>query len=290
MKLPACQLCIGPVRFLFQGEAAARVRYPAWPYDVFFESGHEVPVSARVDLKVHLLSGMAALPERQPDFSAGRNWALWKEDGALLFVSGMADGRRPRFACELEHALEECRHYTGAGETDAPLRYPLDQILTWSLLGRCQGLLLHAACAVYKGSGFVFAGRSGAGKSTLSSLCVAEGWDILNDDRVIVYPEKDHWLVSGTPWHGSGPFACNRTVPLRGIYILEQDGSCQLVPYTSREAQQALLPMSSIAWFEDSWMRSGLDALGRLTDAVDVFRFRFTKDASAVREIIRQNQ
>jgi hypothetical protein len=180
--------------------------------------------------------------------------------------------------------LDACDLYVDGSLSDSPLKYPMDQILTWGLLGQCNGLLLHAAGVVRDGVGYVLAGRSGAGKSTLSGFCQDCGWEILNDDRVIVHPDPvtGQWLVSGTPWHGSGRFACNRTVPLVGIYLLAQDHINAACPLPEREARYLLMDVAGIAWFSEAWSQAALDTLVRICAEVPVCRLHFTRSAAAV--------
>jgi len=285
MSSQSAQLVMGPIRFTFDGVAAPDVRYLGWAYRDFFGIGC-VDDSSRVQvsLPVALMEGSPVFPPREPDFSAGHNWALWDEGAILRFCSGFADRPRPRFTCELDASMAACRLYVDGDLRDAPLRYPLDQVLAWGLLGRCQGLLVHAAGVVRDGAGYVLAGRSGAGKSTLSGFCQEEGWEVLNDDRVILHPDPrtGQWLVSGTPWHGSGCFARNRTVPLQGVYLLEQDLQDRTTLMADRDARMGLLDVASIAWFSESWSQATLDALTRLCKEVRVFRLHFRRSGAAV--------
>jgi len=146
-------------------------------------------------------------------------------------------------------------------------------------------LLLHAAAVERDGIGRVLAGRSGAGKSTLAALCANEGWNVLNDDRVVVYPDADGWRVAGTPWHGSGRFASHRSVPLAALYLLQKhtrDASERLPP---ADARLALLEVAAVPWFDDEWSCGALDALAKLCDSVALFRLKFTRTPGAVRAL-----
>lgn len=285
MSLADPQLCVGPLRFLFAGESGRQVCYGDWAYRGFFSAvGQDVSLASPVTLTILLAGGMPDMPERAPDFLSGRNWAAWNRSGGMRFCSGFAGRERPRFACDLASSLDECILHVDGSLADAPLRYPLDQILTWGLLGTCGGVLLHAAAVEHDGVGYVLAGRSGAGKSTLSGFCHASGWDILNDDRVIVHPDpvSGQWLVSGTPWHGTGCFARNRTVPLGGVYLLQQDRENVAEEIALQAARYALMDVAGIAWFQEVWSQQALDAIARLTEEVPVWRLRFTRSADAV--------
>jgi hypothetical protein len=64
------------------------------------------------------------------------------------------------------------------------------------------GALVHAASAVWQGSGFLFYGESGAGKSTLAA-CNRRA-RIVSDDLSLVLPDADgRLLLTGSPFRGT---------------------------------------------------------------------------------------
>lgn len=278
-------LSIGPVRFVLHAADAVPVRYEGWAHREFFASSPSDTLRPLLELPVTIVRGSHPCPDDSPLFESGRNWAAWRDGDGWLFCSGIANRRKPHKACLVPHGMDRATLFVDGDPADAPLCYPLDQVLMWGLLGRCGGALLHASTVVRDGVGYVFAGRSGAGKSTLSALCHAEGWEVLNDDRVILHADSTGWNVSGTPWHGSGSFAQNRTVPLHGIYLLQQDTTDRLEPLSARESNLALLDVTAVPWFEEDWSQNALHTLERLTAAIPVHRFRFTRSSAAVRAL-----
>ncbi len=284
MTHPVGQLKIGPVRFVLQGEGASTVRYADWAYRDFFGPAVDGADSRDPAMNIRLTQGAPRCPTDPPLFQAGGNWAVWPEGEGWLFCAGFTGRERPRCSCLALRDLRQASLHVDGDPHDAPLRYPLDQVLSYGLLGKCGGILLHAAAVVREGAAMVFAGRSGAGKSTLSGLCAEAGWRVLNDDRVMLYPDPAGvgWRVAGTPWHGSGRFARNETAPLRGVFLLLQDTENRVEPLQADEARRSLLPVASVAWFIDQWAQAGLDALDRLVREVPVRRFGFTRSPEAV--------
>lgn len=236
--------------------------------------------------------GRPAVPSRAPSWQIGQSWAVWEEGTDLLCLAGFQGGDSAFFGCRVARDLSRAEltvspELPGAipGVVDAPLRYPLDQAVSWGMLSRIGGALLHSAVAVKDGVGYVFAGRSGAGKSTLSGLCQGEGWRILNDDRAMVFRRGGEWRVAGTPWHGSGRFAEAAEAPLGGIYFLQQAVADRLKPLPASQARLALLDVAAVPWFEDSWAQGTLDGLARLVEQVDTSRFCFTNTPLAVQAL-----
>jgi len=277
--MSGCLLQIGPIGWDLQPAESGVIRYSTPPYDGFVRVGGAG--TAAVVLPLVVRTGGVDVPGGVPLYRAGNNWAIWDEGEAFLLAVGL--GRRScRLVCRVSRSLMEGELWVNGDPQESPLRYPLDQVLAWGMLAQCGGFLMHAAAVVLDGVAWVLTGRSGAGKSTLSGLCREAGWEVLNDDRVILYEERGEWRVSGTPWHGSGCFWQNRQVPLGGVFVLQQDRGDVVALLGRRESRLALLDTVSVPWFEPEWSQGALDAVATATEAVPVSRFRFTNSAAAV--------
>ncbi len=290
MKL-AGHLDIGPLRFSLRPESAGVVRYSASAYRGFFSEGlpatHFEPLC---ELPVDVVRRAGSLPSREPLWRGGKNWAVWESGAELVCHAGFHGQDHSRWGCRVARDLSRAELALDPGAMDSailesPLVYPLDQILSWGLLSRIGGVLLHASVAVKDGVGWVFTGRSGAGKSTVSALCQTEGFQILNDDRVIVFRRGGEWKVAGTPWHGSGRFAEAAEARVGGIYFLQQDVRDFMTPISSSQTRLALLDVAAVPWFEDGWAQGILDGLDQLANDIEFQQFHFTKTPAAVRAL-----
>lgn len=298
------QLTVGPLRFSLRTAELGSVRYADPAYAGFFaeSAGQTVPASrdlgaaldgaqdlapALAEMPVNVVRRAERLPAGEPLWQAGGHWAVWEDGADLVFHVGLQAPEAAKYACRAARDVSRAElaippaAWTG-GNLESPLRYPLDQILSWGLLSRMGGALLHSAVALKDGVGYVFAGRSGAGKSTLSALCHAAGWRILNDDRAMVFRRGGEWRVAGTPWHGSGRFAEAAEAPLGGLFFLQQAAACRVESLTAKAARLALLDVAAVPWFEEAWSQGTLDGLDRLVRDVETSRFHFTKTPDAV--------
>ena len=117
--------------------------------------------------------------------------------------------------------------------------YPLLEYLVARLLGRRNGLLIHASTAIVDGSAYVFVGHSGAGKSTMAAIAEAAGARIPTDDRTIITvgPEVMAW---GTPWHGSLVRKSPEGAPVRGVYLLQHASADRTEPLPAGRALKEL--------------------------------------------------
>ncbi len=287
MRAGVSHLNIGPVRFVLHGEDSFSVRYDAWGYRNFFS---EQPIATDscplAEMAVQIRLGSVDLPPEPPLYECGKNWAVWPdgEDHWLLY-SRYAGREQPGYCCRVSRDLKQAVLNVADDLKTDPLRYPLDQILSWGLLSRCGGVLMHSALVTREGTGLVLTGHSGAGKSTLAELCREQGWRGINDDRVILYQRDGRPFAAGTPWHGTGLLAEAGEVAPAAILLLTQSDSERLERVPSRTAKLELLDVTSIPWFEDDWSQGALDALDALVESVPVYRFFFTKTPAAVRAL-----
>lgn len=282
-RLAGC-LSIGPVRFRLFGKNLPKEMYTGWAYRDFFSCA-EPHAEAPVELTVRIDRGECDMPPGEPLYESGGNWAVWADEGGWTFCARYAKRERPFYSCRLSRALDEAELRIDGDFGDTPLCYPIDQVLAWILLGRCDGAMLHSAFVVRNESAFLFAGRSGAGKSTLSALCRAEGWRVMNDDRAALLNRDGRVFAAGTPWHGSGCFAEAGEAELGGIFMLEQSKTERIERLDDRAARMALIDIASIPWFEPEWSQRTLDALDRAARVVPVYRFHFTKSPAAARAL-----
>lgn len=275
---------IGPICYRLACDDSLSIQYEDWAYQSFIHPFEATLNSGKISIvPVRLHQGGLACPSHEPLFAAGKNWAVWQENkGTYLLCSGFTGRSCARRACRVDPMLQAADLYIDGDLGDEPLRYPLDQILSWVAVGQRGGLMLHAAVVEHAGAGVLFAGRSGAGKSTLSALCHEAGWPILNDDRAMVFPDAGGWKVAGTPWHGSGRYAENRILPLRTIYLLTQDQHNEVIELPLQEARRTLLDVTSIPWFEATWSQQILSNIEKMTADLPLRRFHFTKSTEAV--------
>lgn len=287
---PALHLDIGPLRFALRTDGPGSIRYSDPAYGGFF-SAPDTKEAFLAELPVDVVRRTEPLPSAAPLWQAGGHWAAWEDGAELVFRVGLQAPDSMRYSCRAARDLSRAElavhpaAWMEDGVLESPLRYPLDQILSWGLLSRIGGALMHAAVAAKDGAGWVFTGRSGAGKSTISSLLLAEGYRILNDDRALVFRRGGAWRVAGTPWHGSGRFAEAAEVPLAGIYFLHQAPECRREAMPAAQARLALLDVAAVPWFAEEWSQGVLDGLDRLAREVEISRFHFAKTPEAVRAL-----
>jgi hypothetical protein len=157
--------------------------------------------------------------------------------------------------------------------------YALDSVLrivhTLRLAGE-GGFLVHAASAICKGRGLLFAGVSGAGKTTMCRLAPPEV-TLLSDEVSCVRRQSDGYGLFGTPFRGElARNGENAAAPLAAVFLLGHGPENRLVPLPAAEAGRALL--RNILFFaEDAELAEKVfHSVCEFVTHVPVFRLEFT--------------
>ena len=168
------------------------------------------------------------------------------------------------------------------------LAWPLDTLITTSLLGHRDGLLVHGAGLAVDGTGYLFAGPSGAGKSTMVKLLAPEpGVEVLNDERCIVRCEGNGWHLYGTPWHGEVERVAYGGVPLGKVFLLAQAPEHAALPLGPAGAARRLFGRCLWPFWDRAGMEGGLATLEALCRQVPCLVLEFHRDPGVLEWIVR---
>lgn len=115
--------------------------------------------------------------------------------------------------------------------------YPLNAFLRiyFSTLVRDKSAyLLHGASFFKDNSGILVLGREKHGKSELSLKTADERKDIIvgSDDLSLVYHDGEKYILTGTPFCGTGGISSNTSAPLKKIYCLSSGSSEERFDWT----------------------------------------------------------
>jgi hypothetical protein len=174
------------------------------------------------------------------------------------------------------------------GHRTPALAWPLDTLITTSLLAHREGLLVHGAGLAVDGAGYLFAGRSGAGKSTLVKLLRSQpGVMMLNDERCIARHEAGGWRLYGTPWHGDVEEVAYGGVPLRKIFLLAKAPGHRALALPTRDAVRKLFGRCLWPFWDRQGMEAGLATLDALCHQVPCLTLEFRRDAGVLECIVQ---
>ncbi len=158
------------------------------------------------------------------------------------------------------------------------LEYCLRILFAYFIL-RIGGILIHAAGISRNGKGFIFSGPSGIGKSTVSKLSPEA--IILNDDLTIIKPGLDQkWAIYSTPFANPGQKIHNKSVPLVGIYLLEQSNEVTLEEVSPGKAVAELFANVPVVSMDSHSADQLFTIIHEIIRDVPVNKLRFIMDPS----------
>ncbi|HAH20759.1 MAG: hypothetical protein A2Y00_07280 [Omnitrophica WOR_2 bacterium GWF2_43_52] len=242
------------------------------------------------------------------------DYVRYQDKDAFVFFSSVRKKRWERVLSLNSEANRAEIMLPSSGKEKAltrnPFSYPLDEILTITLLSARCGSLIHSCGIRYKHKGYLFIGPSGAGKSTLSMLLKKNtNVDILSDDRVIVksplpnppykrgreFSWKDsltlagggrvgekRYFIYGTPWSGTAGIASPQSAPLSGLFFLKKAKHNSLTRLSYSDTASRLIQYSFLPFWDRERLNACLSVSEALSVATPAFEFSFTPDANAV--------
>jgi hypothetical protein len=282
-------ISIAGITFVIDSKDMPLLRAPCPPsYRPFLSdaiSGHEESVI--IDIRARDLPDTGQFTKI---FDSNESWAMFRNGGEYLWANIPEASGGPICMARFERGVERATVYcnkelvSGAkGEERLlnPIGYPLDQLLLMYALSERQGALIHASGIDIGGNGYIFPGRSGAGKSTISRLFVSKGHAILSDDRIVVRKAGVQFRMFGTPWTGEAEIAENRSLPLRGIFFILQDGKNEIKELTPADAAERLMPVTSIPWYDKVVMSDILSFCEDMVLGVPAYELHFRPEMEA---------
>lgn len=189
------------------------------------------------------------------------------------------------------------------GVDERLIRLPLLGVVLATLLVQRGLFVLHASAVAIDGQAIAFLGDKGRGKSTLAAGFCARGYGLLADDVVAVdvssedcpqvlsgFPQLKLWPDSATMALGDDPAALPtlapgyekrarpardafvpEAAPLRGVYVIADGPTAQLVALTPHEAVVQLIAHSYAARFGTQLLR-GAEASHHFRQCTNVAR------------------
>ena len=193
------------------------------------------------------------------------------------------------------HLIPLAHELHGVPESGWYLGSAMEPLVQWWLTGwlavRAQGMILHGAAVSLDGHGLAFIGPSGAGKTTIARWCRDEGnARVLNDERIVLWQDKQGWWVSGTPWYGELRQVSSLVVPLAQLYFLRKADVNRFLPLPPAKVLTHLISEAFLPIWTPEGMEGLVKAGEKLSREIPTGKLNFVNDPSVVnylRELLR---
>ncbi len=151
------------------------------------------------------------------------------------------------------------------------------------ILAEYDGFFFHSSALEMDGGGYLFSALSGTGKSTHTRNWRRRFGDrvtMINDDKPIIRKIDGAFYVCGTPWMGKSDIGCNRTAPIKAVYILQRGEENRAQRISPGAVFKQLLEATLLPKTRDN-MQKLLDLFNDLFSQVPLFLLTCTKDEEA---------
>lgn len=153
----------------------------------------------------------------------------------------------------------------------APLSFPLLSLMLYYQTLNHPMLFVHASAVCDGDKGRVFTGVSGVGKSTISNTWHKAGYQLINDDRLLIRKNAaGRWIIHNTPMVYPQPPA---SVPLHSIYLLRQAPEYSLTPLKSAGAVTRVLSNCILQGFDRDFLQHHLRTVTDMVSQTPVYEF-----------------
>jgi len=259
---------------------------PIWGQESLFITNEDI--APHLDLHIRESPDLQLPPRAELAFDARPLWTAHRR-GRQLWLCLWHGKKLARMAELSRDSAEGVLYVPFTSNGDSPvqraLQYPMLLLLTAWQIARAGGLLLHACGLIWRGAGVAMCGRSNSGKTTTSRL-----WRqtpevvVLNDDRVIVRPAEQNFMLEGTPWHGDGYVCANAAAPLKAIFSLRHGRMNIFKPLEGARAVAEIYAAGVLPLYDLEAMERAYETCLRLIESFPILIYEFVPDALAVHD------
>ncbi len=167
-----------------------------------------------------------------------------------------------------------------------PLRYPMGPIIMHYLTVNTDAVMIHASCVSNGQKGRVFTGFSGTGKSTISGIWAQEGYQLINDDRLIIRKEYDDYFVYNTPMYYAD---IPKKTKLWSINLISHSRENRMKKLSGALAVSKVLAFCIQNNFDKTFIADNLAFISGMCSCVDVYELGFVPDRNVV-DFVLENE
>lgn len=166
-----------------------------------------------------------------------------------------------------------------------PFAYPLGTILLNYIFYEKNSIVIHAS-GVKDGQrdGYVFTAVSGTGKSTMAALWEKQGAKIINDDRLILRPNKEGVIMTNAPM----PYYqdINKESLVTAIFLIKQSPHNYIKPVSKVAAITGIMSNCIQFHYDAKMVKQQLQTLMTIENKCKVYELGFKPDVEIV-ELIK---
>jgi len=166
-----------------------------------------------------------------------------------------------------------------------PFLHPLGIHILQYIAHLNKGFVIHASTVSYNNKGYLFSAISGTGKTTMAGLWKKCGAQVVNDDRLLILPNKGEYFAYNTPMPHYQDLP--KKVKLHKAFLINQSKTNYIKPLSSTKGILGLLGNCMQFQYDNDQVQERLSALHNIAETCGVYECGFKPDTDIV-ELIRQ--
>jgi len=230
----------------------------------------------------------------EPDDSKqiNRGQSLWnivkKNNQKLLFTSEPSRNIYPYLAADFSSDTKRWTIFNSEVVEEAgarllnPLAYPMGPLLLYHLALNHNAIMIHASGVPVEEGAYIFSGFSGVGKSTMAGLWFNEGYNVINDDRLLIRKLEDKYYIFNTPMtYEDKP----KQAQLKAAFLLKHHHENVLSPLKGLLGMTKLMAFCIQHHYEPEHVGKLVDIIADISKNIDIYELGFVPDENVVKLI-----
>lgn len=166
------------------------------------------------------------------------------------------------------------------------LKYPMGPIMMHYLTVKNEAVMIHASGVFDGKKGRLFTGFSGYGKSTMSRLWLSLGYQVINDDRLIIRKQGGEFFMHNTPMYYRD---IPKKSPINAIHLIRHAPENSSKKIVGAQAVSRVLAFCIQNNFDKQSIQNHLSFISELCSASDIYETGFLPDIGIVRYIMEND-
>lgn len=164
-----------------------------------------------------------------------------------------------------------------------PLAYPMGPLLLYHLALYNNAVMIHASGIKAFDEGYLFSGFSGRGKSTMAGLWNEKGFDVINDDRLLIRKKDWRYYMYNTPMTYSDT---PRRAPLSAAFLLRHAKTNKLTKIDGMESMSKMMAFCIQHHYNPDHIKMLLDTIIDISFTTPVYELGFVPDERVLEDIL----
>lgn len=167
-----------------------------------------------------------------------------------------------------------------------PFIYPLGILLLQYIAYLNKGFVIHASTVKHKDKGYLFSAISGTGKSTMANIWKSIGATIINDDRLLIMPDKDGFRAYNTPMAYYQDTSKN--VLLHKVFIIKQSPNNYIKQLPTLQGTLSLLGNCMQFQYNEDQIQQRIDTIHTIAEHNGIYECGFKPDTDITKLILEE--